>query len=63
MEEIDQSLGHHRTDPFDRGQFGLRIRPRRRHLKPSIEPNAFIRSFAVTMPTWRIPSPNRKRAG
>ena len=44
------------------------VRPARRRPSPracsaSIVPNAFIKSLAVTMPTWRMPSPNRKRAG
>ena len=64
VEEIDQRLGDHRADALDRRQFGLRRRPTSPlAAAPRSCRSICSRSLAVTMPTWRMPSPNRKRAG
>ena len=62
VEEIDERLGDDRADALHRRQLGLAalatVATRR---SSSIVPKHLSRSLAVTMPTWRMPRPNRKR--
>ena len=62
VEEIDQRLGDDRPDalrPTTARPRRLRTVAARR--SSSIVPKHLSRSRAVTMPTWRMPRPNRKR--
>jgi len=64
-EEVDQRLGDD-GDAVDRFQFAARLGGRRRprcDIGTCSTVRTLDRSRAVTAPTWRMPSPNRKRAG
>ena len=60
VEEIDQRLGDDRSDALDRDTRPS-VRPVATRRSSSIVPKHLSRSLAVTMPIWRMPSPNRKR--